>query len=301
MNLLFLVLTYHLLVPEFCNLLTEWRGLPAALMLSFYPIALALMQGQDSILLVMLLAAALHFLRRGRDSIAGLVTGMGLFKFQIVLPIALLFLLWRRWRFLGGFSAATFIAGLVSVLVTGGSQTMKFVQSIMSVGGGIAAGAGSIQFPLRISIMANLRGLVENLCASALSPETVKILIFVLSAAVILWVGVDTLEKTIGDSLVVAIVASVLVSYYLFIHDLSVLFIPVLVALNRSASRVCLLSISAAMVWISPTLVFLIPGRFYLVAMVVMTFLWSMVRQYANQSPHEANWNAAVIGEHSER
>ena len=57
----------------------------------------------------------------------------------------------------------------------------------------------------------------------------------------------------------------------------------------------------STMVWISPTLVFLIPGRFYLVAIVVMTFLWSMVRQYANQSPHDANWNSAVIGEHSER
>ena len=46
------------------NLARVWRFLPVFVFLVFYPIALALMQGQDSILLLLLLAAALVALGR---------------------------------------------------------------------------------------------------------------------------------------------------------------------------------------------------------------------------------------------
>jgi hypothetical protein len=276
MNLLLLALIYRLLVPEFGNLSLPWRGLPAGIMLAFYPISLGLMQGQDSILLLALLAAALHFLRRGGEQAAGALVGLGLFKFQIVLPIALLFLLWRRWRFCVGFSVSVLAVGATSLLVAGVAQARMFLMSLLSVGGAFTSGTGAIQFPLHISIMANLRGLVQGLAVDALSPGWIKVLILVLSAVVVLWLALQRPEKwPSGDSLAVAILASALVSYYLFIHDLSVLLIPILIVLSRSPIRFSLFSTIAAIMWIAPALVFIIPGHFYLVAIAELAFLWS--------------------------
>jgi hypothetical protein len=223
---------------------------------------------------------------------------VGLFKFQIVLPIAFLFLLWRRWRFFAGFSGAALITAIASLMVAGGSQTMKFVHSLLSVGGGMTAGATAIQFPLRVSIMANLRGLVQSLGDAALTPTGIKVLVVVLSAALFLWLGVNFRRQADADLFMLAIVASILVSYYLFIHDLSVLLIPVTVTLDRTASRFSLLSSSAALVWIMPTLVFLAPGHFSVFAIIIMIFLWNIARQYGSAitRSHEANWSTAVTG-----
>jgi Glycosyltransferase family 87 len=88
-NLVLLGISFRLLRPFMDRLAEIYRWLPAAMFLGYLPIAAALMQGQDSILLLTLLLAAAVSLGRGRDLTAGLLAGLGLFKFQIVLPIAL--------------------------------------------------------------------------------------------------------------------------------------------------------------------------------------------------------------------
>jgi hypothetical protein len=145
------------------NLARAWRGLPVLVFLMFYPIALALMQGQDSILLLALLASALLALDHGRELTAGILVGLGLFKMQIVVPIALLFLLWKRWRFLAGFALSGVMVSLISLGVVGVTQTGAYARSLLSVGAGVAAGASQFKVPLRVSIMANLRGLIFGL------------------------------------------------------------------------------------------------------------------------------------------
>src|SRR5207244_13270755 len=78
-----------------------------AMLSTFLPVNVALMQGQDSILLLVLLAAAFVALHRGRGFAAGTLVGLGLFKLQIVIPIAILFFAWRRWRFSAGFALSS--------------------------------------------------------------------------------------------------------------------------------------------------------------------------------------------------
>jgi len=87
--------------------------------------------GQDSILLLALLAAAFACLNRRRDLGAGLLTGLGLFKFQIIIPMALLFLVWRRWRFCLGFASSSLVAGAVSVGLVGLEQSERYARSLI--------------------------------------------------------------------------------------------------------------------------------------------------------------------------
>ena len=62
------------------------------------------MQGQDSIILLTLLAGATYFSAQKNDLAAGILVGLGMFKFTIVVPIGLLFLFWRCWRGSLGFA-----------------------------------------------------------------------------------------------------------------------------------------------------------------------------------------------------
>ena len=73
-NLTGLAITFKLLRPGMKNLAAIYRWLPPAMFLAFLPIAAALLQGQDSILLLTLLAAALVSLLSGwRSCRAGIV------------------------------------------------------------------------------------------------------------------------------------------------------------------------------------------------------------------------------------
>jgi hypothetical protein len=284
LNLVLLGMAFWLLRSNMENLARVWPGLPVFVFLVFYPIALALMQGQDSILLLWLLAAALLTLDQGRELTAGILVGLGLFKMQIVIPIALLFLLWRRWRFFTGFALSSSLVCLISLWVVGFAKTAVYARSLFSVGAGLAPGANP--FPLRVSIMANLRGLIVGLMGARLSAFWIQALTIVVSIIVLLWVAVFAPRRLKGtDSLVTSITASVILSYYLFIHDLSVLLIPIAIMLDRSISLETTGGVlDRVTAWVSagllvaPMCIFLIPGHFYLVSVPLCTFMVILMR-----------------------
>ena len=291
LNLLLLALAFLMLQPRLRGLSRVWPGLPPALFLGFYPVALALMQGQDSILLLALLAAALVSLERNRDLTAGALAGVGLFKFQIVVPIVLLFLLWRRWRFVKGFMFSAILVGLLSFITSGWAETVVFVHSLLSVGAGLPAVPGEINFPLRINIMANLRGLIYGLASLRVPQRWLQVTTLLLSSIVVISVRARGRQQRGGDALVLAITAGVVVSYYLFIHDLSILLIPIVLTLDRFISRNgtgepfgrAAAAISA-LLFVAPMCIFVIPAHFYLVSVLICAFLFVLVKRLPEQS-----------------
>jgi len=291
LNLLLLALAFLMLQPRLRGLSRVWPGLPPALFLGFYPVALALMQGQDSILLLALLAAALVSLERNRNLTAGALAGVGLFKFQIVVPIVLLFLLWRRWRFVKGFMFSAILVGLLSFITSGWAETVVFVHSLLSVGAGLPAVPGEINFPLRINIMANLRGLIYGLASLRAPQRWLQVTTLLLSSLVVISVRARGRQQRGGGALVLAITAGVLVSYYLFIHDLSILLIPIVLTLDRFISRNgtgepfgrAAAAISA-LLFVAPICIFVIPAHFYLVSVLICAFLFVLMKRLPEQS-----------------
>jgi len=291
LNVLLLALAFLILQPRLRGLSRVWPGLPPALFLGFYPVALALMQGQDSILLLALLAAALVSLERNRDLTAGALAGVGLFKFQIVVPIVLLFLLWRRWRFVKGFMFSAILVGLLSFITSGWAETVVFVHSLLSVGAGLPAVPGEINFPLRINIMANLRGLIYGLASLRAPQRWLQVTTLLLSSLVVISVRARGRQQRGGDALVLAITAGVVVSYYLFIHDLSILLIPIVLTLDRFISRNgtgepfgrAAAAISA-LLFVAPMCIFVIPAHFYLVSVLICAFLFVLMKRLSEQS-----------------
>jgi len=84
---------------------------------AFFPIFGALIQGQDSILLLFLYCLAWRSLERRSEFAPGGWLALGLFKYQLVVPFVLP--LWRRKKLIAGFISIAAILGLVSLAITG--------------------------------------------------------------------------------------------------------------------------------------------------------------------------------------
>ena len=119
LNALSLLAAFTLIRVRFSLLAKHWKPLPWILFFGFCPVSVAIVQGQDSILLLLILAAALANLERNHEALAGSIVAVGLFKFQIVLPIAAIFILWRRWKFVKGFLVIAAVLCVVSLGVLG--------------------------------------------------------------------------------------------------------------------------------------------------------------------------------------
>jgi hypothetical protein len=224
-NLAVLVFCVWLLRPYMKNLALVWPRLPGAMFL-FLPIAIALMQGQDSVILMTLLAGAFICLKNSREYMAGALLALGLFKFQLVIPIAVLFLAWRRWRFFAGFVCAGALVTAVSIRIAGLPQTWDYLRSMVRMGSSHGLSSG---LPLSVDHMANLHGAFSGILGRShfVLPLTIAFSALIMIFAIIR-------QPRDADALVIAIPVSVVVSYYLFIHDMSILLIPIILVINGS-------------------------------------------------------------------
>jgi hypothetical protein len=169
-------------------------------------------------------------------------------------------------------------------------QTAAYGRSLLTVGSGVAA---ANQFPLRVSIMANLRGLIFGLIGFRLTTLWIQAITIVISAVVLLWIaGFASRNYRADNALVTAITASVIVSYYLFIHDLSVMLIPIVITLDRfilSPANTAGHATGRSAAWMSaallvaPMCIFLIPEHFYLVALPVCAFMVILLQSFRSQ------------------
>jgi len=68
----------------------------------FFPLWLAVDLGQMTLVLLVLVTFSAFAVKREQDFRAGILLGLGLFRFQLLLPLLVFSLVQRRWRFLGG-------------------------------------------------------------------------------------------------------------------------------------------------------------------------------------------------------
>src|SRR5208282_1165173 len=101
----------------FTRIYPSW--LEAALCLGLFPVFLDLFQGQDAILLLLIAAAVLNRLQSGKDAVAGLLLALGLFKFLLVAPIAIMLWLAGRARISAGFLPGAAVLVALSCVISG--------------------------------------------------------------------------------------------------------------------------------------------------------------------------------------
>jgi hypothetical protein len=201
--------------------------------LSFFPVFMSLLQGQDSILLLLIYVLSYTTLVRGSVMGAGAILALGLFKFPLVLPFLVVFILRGRARFLAGFVVVAGVLMLVSIGTVGSAGIAVYIRYLASIDA-LAPGVNISRD------MPNLRGLLALVAGPGLSLLSTAILI--VASAVVL--GIVTATWTNPESntdlpaqVSLNVLATILVSYHAHVFDLALLVFPICVGLELLLCR----------------------------------------------------------------
>lgn len=204
----------------------DWPALFALLFL-FVPVLLNFVQGQDSALLLFFFVLAFAALKRNRDFAAGCLLACGLFKFHLVLPLALILTFRRSGKFLNGFAAVGVLLAAISVAISGWGVFASYLKFMAY----LEATPAAANYP---SGMATLHGL-----ASVLLPASANRALIIGSSLLTLALALHGWLRTRAGSTTQqnlafanAMLAAVLAGYHLSPHDLTLLLLPMALILN---------------------------------------------------------------------
>jgi len=232
------------------------------LLVGFSPIAVTILEAQDSVLL--LLVVVLAYRRLGSSELkAGMLLGLGMFRFQVLLPIVALFLLWRSLKFVVGWAIGSAAVVSVSAAITGVRAQIEYISLLRQM--------SSVSFWPMLGRMPNLRGLFAAF-------DFGMVPLVLASLSVFLVATVIGARQNAQQKLLLAISASALVTWFLFLHDLSVLALPVLLAIDEAIGRRDWLRAALASAVLSGfALYWFARDKLYLGALLTLFFLSTQV------------------------
>lgn len=200
-------------VPKF-----DWPPIAPILFFCFAPFSIALIQGQDSILWLLLFVLAMLEMKAGREKRAGILMALGLFKLQLAVPLLIVFMIWKRWKFVQAFVSTGLAFAVVSLVLIGRSGVSDLVHLRFLSQWGLAANVD-------YGMMANAHALLVGILGQS---TTASVLGAALSVAILIVASV----KAQSRELTVAVVIASVCSYYLYPHDWLPLIIPLLLAIG---------------------------------------------------------------------
>jgi hypothetical protein len=199
-------------------------------LLAFFPIFANFFQGQDAILLLLVVTLAFRAMKLRADFSAGCWMALGLFRFQLVIPLVLVLALWGRRRIALGFISVTAVLVLVSAVMVGWENLMRYPGYLWLW----ASVPGSGRTPR--SLLPSLLGLITGWPRLDHIHWLVAIVLLVSAWLVIVVAGMKNRaqEPRFFDfCFACAILASVLVGYNTSTYDLALLVLPLAVMLRE--------------------------------------------------------------------
>ena len=273
-NLVILVAVAVLLrksLPQL-HLTPVWRLV--LLCLAFFPIFADFHQGQDAILLLFIVTLSFLAFDRNSDFAAGCFLGFGLFKYHLILPLALILAIWRGRKFLAGFSLSSLTVILISLGLVGWNSALQYpLYAWRIVSQPAFGGIPPRQLPSLFGLLAGWQ----------LSPQinlVIQVVIAISSAGLLILIaGLRTFAQPRRQSqfcFAAAVIAAVLVAYSTNTYDLCLLMVPLAVSVDA-----CLADPSAAQRLLVPAIpLFVSPLWFFLwmrwqrTNLMVLFLLW---------------------------
>jgi hypothetical protein len=252
------------------------------LSLAFFPVFATFHQGQDAILLLLLLALAFRAVDRKAELVAGCWLGFGVFKYHLILPLVLLLVLWKGRKLAYGFVATGFSMTLISLGLVGWHAALlypAFTLRIIS-----EPGFGAIPFRQ----LPNIAGLVAGWVHDGQASWPVQAVIFACAIGVLISVGclrsLATRSSSFNLCMASAVVAALLVGYNTNTYDLSLLILPLTLVADyclrelRGSRRSMWIILPAVPLLINPLWFFLWMGlhRINLIALFLIWWLFAI-------------------------
>ena len=269
-NMLLLLASLFVTRPVFSSELPWLKSRPWLMFFLFIPLLIAVAHGQDSVLLLLLCCITWRQLESGKDLSAGCILALALFKFQIVLPIAVLIVVRRGWRFATGFLVASAGVLLVCLAIGGPAGMTHYVRLLLGATSAIDKSALAQQ---RLSVfpwaMPNLAGLLYACGARFLrSPAAFDALIGACALGVFAWCARMVRRRDEKVAFSIAILCGLLVSYHLYIYDLTPLLLAGALLAGRAQRYLVL-----ALFGLPVVLLLFGSNSFFLMALPVLAML----------------------------
>jgi hypothetical protein len=240
----------------------------------FFPATIALIQGQDSILTLLLFTLFYAAIQRGDDRAAGLCLALAAFKPQLLLVVLVAMVWQRQWKILAWFLKGSAILLLVSLAIVGWKGALGYPHFLLWFD----------RLPPEVSgndprNMPNLRGALFAVLGSRLSADTLRLTTVGATLGIlgILLNKIKRIPRENANSVQLAfiMVLTPLLAYHAYTHDFALLLLPFLLVLDYLQTRRPLkpnhwvLGVSVAAVFLIP---FVFPGPMPLFCgMVVLT------------------------------
>jgi len=203
----------------------------------FFPLWGALIIGQTTVLLLLVFTLTFVCLRRGQEFKAGILLGLGLFKFPVVLPFALICFLRGKWRLMAGFFAAASLLGVLSVVAVGPAGVRSYLNLMIDI-------LMNPDNPAYISMrtwakMPTVKGFIATLLTGRLASNSITLLAAAISAPLILfaawaWRQEDRIRGGISPGLMfaAALVVSQVTAPHFYAYDLTLMLLAVLLVIS---------------------------------------------------------------------
>jgi hypothetical protein len=200
--------------------LGSWKLVLASF--AFFPVFVCLLEGQDSILLVLFCALAFHALKKNADLLAGCWLALAAFKFQFIVPIVLLFVLWKRRRVAVGFAAVAIILALISLGLVGVESLLHYPGYVLQIANNPGLGGVTPELlPNLHGLAMGWHGLFGGAAGAALAILS-SVIVFLFAA----WMGASACLEKFELQFSLAVLVSVLVAWQTNSHDHSLLVLP---------------------------------------------------------------------------
>ena len=237
--------------------LRGWRALPpAALAAASLPLFAVLQQGQSDMVMLLPLAGAYVAWSYGRQGWAGALSGLALVKPQLLILLPVLFIARRAWRALAAMAAVAVLLAVVALLVSGPQGTADYLRLV--VGWTIGDRESALITAQNVS---SLRGLFEHAPGG-------RVPALVLLAALLALIGLSLSWRPHVPRLdmALAIAASLALSPYQNLHDMSLLLIPAVAVFDlaiggrlRWPAGLVIVALAYGAVYLGPTAALALP------------------------------------------
>lgn len=236
-NAILILLCFFAARKEFSKTIPLWQPRPGLIFFAFMPTTIALAQGQDSVLLLLILSLTWTLLDRSQSFGAGLVLANLLLKPHLALLVALFIAVRYGWRFVAGFltgSAAVAVLCLPFWL-HGGFRAWVGVLSGLSLASGHSQ-AQEAAMGIYSWAMPNLRGALLLLLGHELSSHVLFAVVGLASLVLLVWGLVVARKLSPRNAFAFSIVMTAFLSYNLEPHDLAILLLP-MVMMEADSSK----------------------------------------------------------------
>ena len=193
---------------------------------------------------------------------SGALIGACAFRFPIILPLALLLIAWRMWAVVRGLTVGALTSLLASVAVSGFHAQLDYIHLLQQRVGSLGHRPESY--------MPNVRGILLAMGTTHALP------LIITSIAVIAVAALSGSRLDVEKKFLLAIGASCLTAYHFFLHDLSLMLLPLTCTIAAAKSRIAQLIL---MVLVLLPTTFLLAGKIWPSAFVSIAMFGLYVSQ----------------------